>query len=280
MTGALTLGYSPCPNDTFLFYALAQGLIELPGLQLPPLLADVETLNNLARAGRLEISKVSCHALGQLRRDYALLRSGAALGCGCGPLLVARPDLSTAALADATIAIPGGLTTAGLLLRLWQPQCGQLLIMPFDRIMTAVGNGQVDAGMLIHEGRFTCEQQGLVKLIDFGCWWQELTGLPLPLGAIVARRELGSERIALIEKAIAASAAFASNHPQQPLPYIRQHAQEKTDEAIQRHIALYVNDFSFDLGDEGLAAIDELLGRAAAAGLIPPQEGPLLAETD
>lgn len=280
MTAPLTLGYSPCPNDTFLFYALAQGLIDLPGLQLPPLLADVETLNNLARAGRLQISKVSCHALGHLRRDYALLRSGAALGRGCGPLLVARQDLPAAALAGATIAIPGGLTTAGLLLKMWQPQCGQLLVMPFDQIMAAVQDGQVDAGLVIHEGRFTCEQQGLVKIIDFGCWWQELTGLPLPLGAIVARRDLGSERIALIEKAIAASAVFARNNPQQPLPYIRQHAQEKTDQAIQRHIALYVNDFSFDLGDEGLAAIDELLGRAAAAGLIPPQEGPLLADAE
>ncbi|MEZ4485046.1 MAG: 1,4-dihydroxy-6-naphthoate synthase [Syntrophotaleaceae bacterium] len=272
------MGYSPCPNDTFLFYALAQGLIDLPGLQLPPLLADVETLNNLARNGRLAISKVSCHALGHLRRDYALLRSGAALGRGCGPPLVARHDLSQAALADATIAIPGGLTTAGLLLRMWLPQCGRLLAMPFDRIMAAVRGGQADAGLLIHEGRFTCEQQGLVKIIDFGCWWQELTGLPLPLGAIVAKRGLGGPRITCIENAVAASVAFARDNPHRPLPYIRRHAQEKTDEAIQRHIALYVNDFTFDLGDEGLAAIDELLGRASAAGLIPQQKEGLRAD--
>ena len=280
MSPSLSLGYSPCPNDTFLFYALACGIVPLPGLQRPPLLADVETLNGLVRNGRLAISKISCHTLGHVRRDYALLRSGAALGRGCGPLLVARQDLSPAAIAGGSIAIPGGMTTAGLLLHLWQPRCDQLVILPFDRIMPAVRDGQVQAGLLIHEGRFTFEQQGLIKIIDFGCWWQELTGLPLPLGAIVAQRNLGGERIAAIEQAIASSAAYARDNPQQPLPYIRRHAQELADRAIERHIALYVNDFTLDLGDEGLAAIDELLQRAAAAGLIPSQEGPLLAEAE
>ncbi len=278
MNRLLSFGYSPCPNDTFLFFALTRGIIPLAGLQRPPLLADVETLNGLVCQGRLDISKISCHALGLVRRDYALLRSGAALGRGCGPLLVASPGLSPASLAEARIAIPGNLTTASLLLRLWQPQCRRLVVLPFAEILPALCSGQVDAGLIIHEGRFTYAQKGLIKILDLGCWWQELTGLPLPLGAIVARRSLGGERIGLIEAAVAASAAYARDNPLQPLPYVRRHAREQTEQASAQHIALYVNDDTLDMGTEGLAAVEELLGRAAAAGLIPPHKGSLLHE--
>lgn len=276
MTESLSLGYSPCPNDTFLFYALAHGIVPLPGLQRPPLLTDVESLNGLASHSRLSISKISCHALGHVRHNYALLRSGAALGRGCGPLLVARRDLNPAALSSGRIAIPGNLTTASLLLRLWQPNCLNLTVLPFDRIVPAICAGQVDAGLIIHEERFTYAQQGLIELVDLGIWWQELTGLPLPLGAIVAQRQLGSGKITVIEKAIAASLLYAQSNPDEPVSYIQQHAQELDIGAIEQHIALYVNDLTLDLGTEGLAAIEELLGRAAKAGLIPPQEGPLL----
>lgn len=278
MTESLSLGYSPCPNDCFLFYALAHGIVPLPGLQRPPLLTDVETLNGLVRSSRLAIGKISCHALGHVRRDYALLRSGAALGRGCGPLLVARHDFAPAALATGRIAIPGNLTTASLLLRLWQPHCRNLTVLPFDRIIPAICAGQVDAGLIIHEERFTFAQRGLIELVDLGCWWQELTGLPLPLGAIVARRQLGSETITAIEKAIAASLLYARRNPAEPRAYIQQHAQELAAGASEQHIALYVNDFTLNLGAEGLAAIEELLGRAEKAELIPPQEESLLME--
>ncbi len=279
MTVPLSLGYSPCPNDTFLFYALAHGIVPLPCLQRPPLLTDVETLNGLVRKGRLAISKISCHALGHVRRDYALLASGAALGRGCGPLLVARRDLDPAALSSGRIAIPGSLTTANLLLRLWQPDCRNLLVLPFERILPAICTGQVDAGLIIHEARFTYAQQGLIELVDLGSWWQALTGLPLPLGAIVAQRQLGHTQVSAIETAIAASVLYAQTNPGEPAAYIHQHAQELAAGAIEQHIALYVNDFTQDLGTEGLAAVEELLGRAAQAGLIPPQEGPLLMES-
>ena len=280
MTESLTLGFSPCPNDTFLFYALVHGIVPLPGLQRPPLLTDVETLNGLVRNNRLAISKISCHALGHVRRDYALLASGAALGRGCGPLLVARHGLDPAVLSSGRIAIPGNLTTASLLLRLWQPNCRNLIVLPFERIVPAICAGQVDAGLIIHEARFTYPRQELVELVDLGCWWQELTGLPLPLGAIVAQRQLDSAKIAAIEKAITASVLYARENPGEPTAYIRQHAQELDAEAIEQHIALYVNDFTLNLGEEGLAAIEELLVRAAQAQLIPPQEGPLLMRAD
>ena len=280
MTETLTLGFSPCPNDTFLFYALVHGIVPLPGLQRPPLLADVESLNSLVRNSCLAISKISCHALGHMRRDYALLTSGAALGRGCGPLLVARRGFDPAAPASGRIAIPGNLTTASLLLRLWQPNCHNLIVLPFESIVPAICAGQVDAGLIIHEARFTYAQHNLIELVDLGCWWQELTGLPLPLGAIVAQRQLGNAKVSAIEKAITASVLYAQRNPGAPTAYIRQHAQELDIEAIEQHIALYVNDFTLDLGEEGLAAIEELLARAAQAELTPPQEGPLLMRTD
>lgn len=280
MTESLTLGFSPCPNDTFLFYALVRGIVPLSGLQRPPLLADVETLNGLVQNGRLTISKISCHALGHVRRDYALLASGAALGRGCGPLLVARRGVDAADLSNRRIAIPGSLTTASLLLRLWQPGCRNLVVLPFEGIVPAICAGQVDAGLIIHEARFTYPRQDLIELVDLGCWWQEMTGLPLPLGAIVAQRQLGSAKISAIEKAITASVLYARRNPAEAAAYVRQHAQELDTRAIEQHIALYVNDFTLNLGEEGLAAIEELLGRAAQAQLIPPQEGPLLMRSD
>ncbi|MEZ4601683.1 MAG: 1,4-dihydroxy-6-naphthoate synthase [Syntrophotaleaceae bacterium] len=273
----LSLGYSPCPNDTCIFFALVHGRIPLQDLAFQERLEDVETLNRLACSRRLDVTKISYHALGHLRSDYALLRSGGALGRGCGPLLVARHALTLPDLEQRRIAIPGRLTTATLLLQL----CGRfenLLVMPFDRIMPAVRDGLADAGLIIHEGRFTYHELGLVSLLDLGQWWEETTGLPIPLGGILARRDLGPERIKRIEEAVRKSVAFALAHPGEAAAYIRRHAQELDEEVIRRHIGLYVNDYSLDLGDEGLGAVRELLKRAEERGLIPRYAGPLFAE--
>jgi 1,4-dihydroxy-6-naphthoate synthase len=270
MTRPLSLGFSPCPNDTFIFHALVHGLMPLPGIDLSVQLADVETLNTLALDGLLDVAKVSFHAFGHLRRDYVLLRSGAALGRGCGPLVVSRGHASMAELAGKRIAIPGRLTTAALLLQLQGGTFGELVVMPFERIMAAVAAGEVDAGVIIHESRFTYGQYGLKQLIDLGQWWEETTGQPIPLGGIVAHRRLGAALIGRFEQALRASVAHAFAHPQDSRPYSKAHAQEMADEVIDQHIGLYVNDFSLDLGAPGAAAINLLLQRAEELGLIPP----------
>ena len=272
---ALRLGYSPCPNDTFIFYALMHGHIPLPGFSISEELADVETLNRRALAGELDLTKVSYHAFGHLRSEYALLRSGGALGRGCGPLVVARQATSLESLRGKLIAIPGELTTANLLLQLHGAGYERLQILPFDRIVAAVASGSVDAGLIIHESRFTFAEYGLVEVEDLGAWWEELTGLPIPLGGILARRTLGREVIAEVEQGINASVRYAFAHPEESRAYIRAHAQELDDAVIDQHIALYVNHFSLDLGEEGLAAVHELLHRATAAGIIPPSSLPL-----
>lgn len=269
----LTLGYSPCPNDTFIFHALVHGLIEAPfALQVRH--EDVETLNQLAWKAVLDLTKISYHALGHLREDYALLHSGGALGRGCGPLLVARRALGQTELAAGRIAIPGQLTTANLLLQL-QGDYPNRVVLSFEEIMPAVAAGQVDAGVIIHESRFTYADYGLVALLDLGQWWEEETGHPIPLGGILARRNLGAELIHQVDEAVGRSLDFAWAHPQAAQNYISSHAQEMDNEVMRRHIALYVNDFSRDLGDAGRSAIETLFARAEARGLIPHCDKPL-----
>jgi 1,4-dihydroxy-6-naphthoate synthase len=275
MIRPLSLGFSPCPNDTFIFHALVHGLAPLPQVKLSVRLADVETLNSLALNGALDVAKVSCHALGHLRRDYVLLRSGAALGRGCGPLVVSKNFIAMADLAGRRIAIPGRFTTAALLLQLQGSSFGELVVMPFEKIMAAVAGGSVDAGVIIHESRFTYRQFGLRQLLDLGQWWEERTGQPIPLGGIVARRDLGDDLIRSFEQALRASVAYAFAHPRDSRPYSKAHAQELADEAIDQHIGLYVNDFSLELGHEGEAAVALLLQQAEDAGLIPPGMQPL-----
>lgn len=275
MKRTLSLGYSPCPNDTFIFYALAHGRVSLPGARVEERLEDVETLNQLACRGLLDLTKISYHALGHLRDRYALLRSGGALGRGCGPLVVARSPMTMAELRDKTIAIPGRLTTANLLLQLHDQGYQNLAVMPFDLIMDAVAQGRVDAGVIIHESRFTYAAKGLVAVEDLGAWWERATGLPIPLGGILARRDLGAELIRQADDAIRRSLAYAFAHPEEPRAYMRAHAQELADQVMESHIALYVNEFSLDLGDEGEAAIRELFRRAEGRGLIPPCPLPL-----
>jgi len=266
---SLTLGFSPCPNDTFMFYPLVHGLVDTAGLSFRERLEDVETLNRLALAGELDVTKVSYHALGHIRDRYALLRSGSALGRGCGPLLVARNDLDPADLRGRKIAVPGQYTTALLLLRLLDPRLEDFIVLPFNEIMDAVLAGQADAGLIIHESRFTYQEAGLRKLVDLGEWWEGETGLPIPLGGIVARRSLGAETIAVIERALRSGVVYARSHPAESAGYIREHAQEMSDEVCAAHIGLYVNDFSAELGAEGERAIAELLRRAENSGIIP-----------
>ena len=271
----LSLGFSPCPNDTFIFHALVHGLVPCGGLSFSPRLEDVETLNRLALSGVLDVSKVSYHLLGRILEDYLLLRSGGALGRGCGPLLVAREALDPARLKGKKIALPGQYTTAALLLRLFDPSLTDLVYLPFEKIMGAVADGSVAAGVIIHESRFTFASHGLLKIIDLGQWWEGETGHPIPLGGIAARRSLGRETLLALEQGLAGSVRYAFDHPGEARPYIRAHSQEMSDQVCDAHIGLYVNDFSLTLGDEGEAAVRLLLARATAAGIIPGSKEPL-----
>ncbi|MDT8423191.1 MAG: 1,4-dihydroxy-6-naphthoate synthase [Desulfuromonadales bacterium] len=265
----LTLGYSPCPNDTFIFHALTHGLVDSGDFYVRERLEDVETLNRLAIAGTLDLTKISYHAFGHLREEYCLLRSGGALGRGCGPLVIARRATTMDELRGKRIAIPGQLTTANLLLQLYGEGFDQLLILPFDRIIAAVTSGQADAGVIIHESRFTYQEHGLVAALDLGVWWEQTTGLPLPLGGILAKRSLGGALIERVDRAIRTSIGYACAHPHAPRSYIKRHAQELSDAVIDSHIALYVNDFSFDLGGAGILAVTELFRRAEERGIVP-----------
>ncbi len=272
----LSLGYSPCPNDTYIFNGLAHGRTPMAGARFSaPLLEDVETLNDWALQGRLDVTKLSFHALGHVLNRYALLRAGAALGRGCGPLLIAGSGDKPADMDQWRIAVPGAYTTAAMLLRLYRPDCVNLRVLRFDRIMAAIANGEVDAGVIIHESRFTYQQFGLQCVQDLGLWWEQTTGLPIPLGCIAARKTLPEQLRAEIEAAIAASIRWADAHPAEGWTYIREHAQEMAPEVINSHIGLYVNQYSRDLGEEGLHAVRELLRRGADAGLFPGISDPI-----
>lgn len=271
----LTLGFSPCPNDTYIFNALVHGLVETPGLSFRERLEDVETLNRLALEGALDVSKVSYHALGFLRDEYLLLRSGGALGRGCGPLVVTKGAGSMEELRGKPIAVPGRYTTAALLLRLFDHSLDNLVYLPFNEIMAGVARGEFAAGVIIHESRFTFPEYGLAKLLDLGAWWEGETGCPIPLGGIVARRSLGRETVAVIDTALRASVAHARSNPSAAAAYIRAHSQEMSDEVCAAHIGLYVNEFSLQLGTEGELAVATLLERAEAAGVIPRSVAPL-----
>lgn len=265
----LTLGFSPCPNDTFIFHALVKGLLRIDGIAFDERLLDVEQLNRLALSAELDVTKVSFHLYGHIRDRYTLLSAGAALGRGCGPILVSREDFAINALRDKPVALPGRYTTAALLLRLFAPQLENLVYMPFNRIMPAVENGEAAAGVIIHESRFTFRNYGLRQLVDLGAWWENDTGCPIPLGGIVAKKFLGRELIEKISGLIGASIKHAFAHPQAPREYIRAYSQEMSDQVCDAHIGLYVNDFSRDLGEEGEKAVATLMERGEAAGLLP-----------
>lgn len=274
---AYTLGYSPCPNDTYVFYALVHGkLADAPAFS--EVLEDIETLNGMALKGELDVVKASFHALGHFRDSYCLLHAGGALGRGCGPLVVGRQDWAPDELAGKRIAIPGRMTTAALLLRLFAPEAADLVEMPFDRIMAAAQAGEVDAGLIIHESRFTYPQYGLHKVIDLGEWWEGTTGHPIPLGGILARRALGAERVGAIDRALRASVEYAHAHAEQVRGYVRQHAQEMDESVMQAHIELYVNEYTLDYGADGEAAIEDLMRRAVGVGVVPQSEAGLFVD--
>lgn len=229
-------------------------------------LYDVETLNRLAFEERFDVTKLSFHAWLLLQDRYELLDAGGALGRGCGPLVISESAENFSA--DSVVAVPGEYTTAHLLLRLWNPEIKNRVFMPFDQIMNAVKEGTVNAGVIIHEGRFVYEQRGFQCLVDLGAWWEKETGLPIPLGCIAARKSLGSERIAEIKDRLSGSVQSAFDDPASTYDYVKKYAQELDDKVIEEHIRTYVNDFTRGFGDEGHAAIRKLQEMAKTAGVI------------
>jgi 1,4-dihydroxy-6-naphthoate synthase len=270
MDRPLTLAYSPCPNDTYIFAAWTNGL--LPGAQRVRVhLEDVENLNNSALKADYCLTKVSYGAIPFLMENYRILRAGGALGRGCGPLVVARKDgiSSLDDLNDRIVAIPGELTTAYMLLRLATTGRPQTIQMRFDKIVDAVASGAVDAGLIIHESRFTYQEHGLVAVQDLGDWWESQTAMPIPLGAILARKDLDDDEAREANDTVARSLHFARENEKRIMPYVREHATEMSEDVMRKHIGLYVNEFSEDVGDEGIAAVKELFRRACAARILP-----------
>lgn len=257
----LTFGYSPCPNDTFAFHALAHGLVEAP-FRIRPVLLDIEELNRRAHTGEFDLTKLSVGAFAAIGNRYRLLRSGAALGHGVGPLVVTRTPMSLAEAVRGRVAIPGRETTAFRLLRLAAPDLGDAIEMRYDRILRAVSSGEVDAGLIIHESRFTYAEHGLHKAIDLGEWWERETSLPVPLAGICARADLDDATRLAAEQAIRASVQYAFDHPEASRAYVREHAQEMSAAVCAQHIALYVNEWSLDVGEDGLWAIARLIEKS------------------
>ncbi len=258
----LTVAYSPCPNDTFIFCHLAKN----PDLEVH--LHDVETLNRMAFDDHYDITKLSFHAWLRLQDTYQLLRVGAALGRGCGPLVIYRGKTQPKLTQGAALAVPGKYTTANLLLSLWRREIRHRIFMPFDRIMDSVLSGETEAGVIIHESRLVFAERGFHCLVDLGDWWEAQTGHPIPLGCIAARKSLGTERIKEIEARLRESIQTAFDDPGSTDAYVRSHAQALEEDVIQRHIRTYVTDFTLDLGIEGQAAISELNRMAESGALL------------
>jgi 1,4-dihydroxy-6-naphthoate synthase len=278
---AVSIAYSPCPNDTFVFDAWAHGRV--PGApKLDVTFADVDITNGMAERGELDVLKVSYAMLPWVLDEYTLLPCGGALGRGCGPLVLTGAPMAAADLQGKTVAVPGERTTAYLLFRLWAASevpggVGEVVVMPFHRIMPALRDGKVDAGLVIHEARFTYQEYGLHRLADLGEHWEHTTALPIPLGAIIARRSLGDEMLRTLAASVRTSVRMAWEDPEASRPYVREHAQEMDPAVADQHIGLYVNEFTADLGEDGLAAVRGLLTRAAAEGLVPPLRDDALA---
>jgi 1,4-dihydroxy-6-naphthoate synthase len=267
----LTLAFSPCPNDCFIFDAMVHGRIDVEGLEFDVRLDDVEALNTAAFSGEVDITKLSFHAYAYCADRYVLLDAGAALGRNCGPLLISKRPISAdeAAAGGLHIAIPGKYTTANFLLGYAFPLATKKTELLFSDIEPAVLDGRYDAGLIIHENRFTYEAKGLKKIIDLGEYWETTTGAPIPLGGIVIRRSLPDEVRQRVNRVLRRSVEYAFGHREASLPYVRAHAQEMSEEVMYKHIDLYVNDYSIDLGSDGRRAVEVLFDRAAAAGVIP-----------
>ena len=265
----LSLGFSPCPNDTFIFDAMLHGRIDTEGLEFEVFMEDVEALNRRAFAGDIAVTKLSYHAFAYLTDRYALLDSGSALGNRCGPLLIARAPMDDDAVNAARIAIPGKMTTANFLLSLAYPDARNKQECLFSEIEGAVLAGEADAGLIIHENRFTYQQKGLLKLMDLGDYWETGTGLPIPLGGIVVRRDLNTEVQQKVNRVLRRSVEYAFAHPDEVMPFVRRHAQAMEDAVMQAHIDLYVTDFTVDLGEKGRRAVQEMFRIARERHIIP-----------
>ena len=273
MSTGLRTAYSPCPNDTFVFHAWAHGAVpDAPELDVT--FADIDVTNAMAERGEGDLLKVSYAVLPWVLEEYALLPCGGALGRGCGPLVLTRQDGSPAGLKGARVAVPSERSTAYLLFRLWAAAevpggVGEIVVLPFHEIMPAVRDGLVDAGLVIHEARFTYRNYGLDCLADMGDHWERTTGLPIPLGAIIAKRSLGAAVLRRLADSARQSVRAAWNDPSASRGYVLAHAQEMDASVAEQHIGLYVNEFTEDLGEAGYAAVRGLLERAAAEGLVP-----------
>jgi len=268
----LTLAFSPCPNDCFMFDAMVHGRIDLEGLEFDVTLADIEALNQSAFAGSVDVTKLSFHAYAYCADSYVLLDAGSALGRNCGPLLISKREISAAKVAEGqvSIAIPGKYTTANFLCGLAFPRAQDKTPLLFSDIEPALLDGRFDAGVIIHENRFTYADKGLRKIVDLGEFWESETGAPIPLGGIVIRRSLPEDVKARVNRVMRRSVEYAFAHPEASRDYVRAHAQEMDEEVMRRHIELYVNEYSVDLGPDGRRAIDVLFERARTSGLIPP----------
>ena len=272
MSSSLTLGFSPCPNDCFIFDALVHNKIDTEGLTFKVELHDVETLNKKALNNELDVTKLSFHAYGHALNNYILLRAGSALGFNCGPLLITRHaklsrSESSVLNDNSKIAIPGKLTTANFLLSLAYPNLKNKIEYVFSDIENAILSGEVDAGLIIHENRFTYEQKGLKKIIDLGEYWESLIHAPIPLGGIVIKRSFDDELQQKVNRLIRKSVEYAFANPESSKAYVKEHAQEMSEEVMQKHINLYVNSFSIDLGEIGINAIKLLFNKAEELAL-------------
>ncbi len=272
----LTIGFSPCPNDTFIFDAMIHQKIDTEGLTFEPVMEDVEALNQKAFRGQLDITKLSYHAYAHLTETYILLNSGSALGNNCGPLLVAKntPNDWKSSISEKKIAIPGKYTTANFLLNFAFPNVKNKEEVVFHDIENAVLNERVDAGVIIHENRFTYQKRGLEKWLDLGEYWEQTTGFPIPLGGIVMNRNFDTDLIEKVNRVLRRSVEYAFANSENVMSFVRAHAQEMSDDVMKQHIALYVNDYTIDLGEKGKAAVQHLFDYAVEKGFIekPNQE--------
>jgi 1,4-dihydroxy-6-naphthoate synthase len=268
-TQLITVGHSPDPDDAFMFYALAHDKLDTGNLRFRHELQDIETLNRRALRGELEVTAVSIHAYAHLLDRYALLPSGCSMGDRYGPMVVARRPLTVEDLRTARIAVPGTLTTAFLALRLLLPEGFAHEVVPFDRILAAVAEGKYDAGLIIHEGQLTFQNQGLHLVTDLGVWWQERTGLPLPLGGNAVRRDLGPETIRQISRLLKESIRYGLAHRDDALAYALRYARDMDRGLADRFVGMYVNDWTLDYGPRGREAVRRLLEEGHRAGVIP-----------
>lgn len=265
----LSLAFSPCPNDTFIFDALVHQKIDTEDLTFEPVHADVETLNQNAFEEISDITKISFHAFAYVSKFYQLLHAGSALGNGCGPILISKDIIPSSKIEFCLIGIPGKLTTANFLLSLAFPEAATKKEIVFSAIEDALSGDQIDIGLIIHENRFTYEKKGLHKIVDLGEWWEKKYNLPIPLGGIAVKRSFDQPLKEKIDRVLKRSVEFALQNPKQTMDYVHMHAQEMDEEVMKMHIALYVNDFTVDLGQKGIEAIETMFEIAMDKRIIP-----------